>query len=283
MIELTEFSLNVPGSNDDLFVQRWKPSNTATALGLVITHGIAEHSDCYQRTAEALAPHGIEIFGWDLPGHGKSYGQRGYISGFDEFTSCLDLVVQQMRKLLPAPTPMILLGHSMGGLITLKYVLDNPRAPIDGISLSSPAMGIAVKVPAIKDQAARLLRAIAPRITLSEQLIFEDLSRDRSITDTYYRDPLRHKKVSAPLYLGMLEAMDEVRRRAHQLLVPVLLQQAGQDRIVDAEAAKALFEKIGSPRKRLKVYPDSFHEIFNDTNRKEVIDDLLEYLREFYK
>lgn len=280
MIQRAEFLLKTPDTQEDLYLQRWKRDDWPCDATIIITHGVAEHSDCYNATAEALANQRFQVFAWDLPGHGKSYGQRGYVKAFSEFTERLDFIIQEVKKLIVDDSPLYLFGHSLGGLITLKYVLEHPKAPVQAVLLSSPALGVKVAVPMIKDRAARVLNLFAPKITIPHELEFNDLSRDRAVVNTYSKDPLRHKKFSAPLYLGILEAMEEVQNRAHHIELPIHIQAAGQDRIVDTVATQLFFKKLGSTEKKLKIYEESFHEIFNDLNRQEVVDDLVAYLRQ---
>lgn len=280
MIQRAEFFLTTPDTQDKIYLQRWKRDDWPSDGIILITHGVAEHSECYAQTAEAFANQRFEVFAWDLPGHGKSYGQRGYVKSFKEFTERMEFVIQEVRKIAPDNIPLYLFSHSLGGLITLRYLLDNPKTPAKAVLLSSPALGVKVEVPPLKDKAARILNILAPKFTIPHELNFADLSRDRNIIATYPKDPLRHKKYSAPLYLGILGAMDEVNSRAHHIEIPIYIQAAGQDRIVDTVATQEFFKRLGSLNKRLKVYPESYHEIYNDLNRQEVIDDLLSYLRE---
>jgi alpha-beta hydrolase superfamily lysophospholipase len=281
MIERAEYQLVTPDTHENLFMQTWRPKDKPAKMAILLTHGVLEHSDCYDLMAPSLAEAGIQVFGWDLPGHGRSYGQRGYIHDFQEYVDRLNYVLGEVHKILPAGLPLFLFGHSMGGTITLKFAMDNSKADYTGIILSSPGLGVAAEVPVIKDLAARLLNQIAPRLTIAHELNFADLSRDPEVVKTYSRDPLRHKKFSAPLYLGLLETMNDVNRRGHQLTKPLFIQAAGADRVTSVQATKDFFQTVGSAKKELKIYPDSYHEIFNDVNRKEVIDDLISYLRQF--
>lgn len=280
MVQRTEFFLKTENTNEQLYLQRWKRDDWPCDATIIVTHGVAEHSDCHHLMAEALADQRIQVYAWDLPGHGKSYGQRGYVHSFAEFTDNLNRIITEVKKQVVADSPIYLFGHSLGGLITLTYALHHPQAPIKGLLLSSPALGVKVHVPLYKDKAARVLNMFAPKVTIPHQIIYEDLSRDRSIIASYYKDPLRHKKFSAPLYLGILQAMEEVQSRAHHIHFPILIQAAGIDRIVDVESTKEFFEKVSAENKKLIIYQDSFHEIFNDINRQEVVDDLLSYLRQ---
>ncbi|MCB9072945.1 MAG: lysophospholipase [Bdellovibrionaceae bacterium] len=280
MIQRAEFLLKTNNSDQHIYMQRWKRDDWPSDATILITHGIAEHSDSHHAMAEALADQRFQVYAWDLPGHGKSYGQRGYVHSFDEFTDSLDRVIIEVEKHVVENTPLYLFGHSLGGLITITYALKNPETPVKSLLLSSPGLGVKMHVPIYKDRAARLLNIIAPKVTIPHEIRYEDLSRDRNIVASYYKDPLRHKKFSAPLYLGILKAMDEAQSRAHHLHIPMLIQAAGADQVVDVVATQEFYAKVSSEHKKLIVYPDSYHEIFNDINRQEVIDDLLSYLRQ---
>jgi alpha-beta hydrolase superfamily lysophospholipase len=280
MSQRSELYLKTGSGTDSIYIQHWKPAGEVKAT-VLITHGVAEHSDCYNLTALALNQQNVDVWCWDLPGHGKSYGQRGYVTSFAEFTDRLLQVLHAAQESAVLQKPFILLGHSLGGLITIKFALDQPQAPVTAYALSSPALGVKIQVPFLKDQAARLLLHLAPKLTIPHQIIYEDLSRDKDLIKTYYKDPLRHNKFSAPLYFGILETMSDVHEHARDIKQPILIQAAGQDRIVDTLATQELFNKLGSAKKTMKIYPDSYHEIFNDTNKQEVIDDFMTFLREF--
>lgn len=277
----TEQKVRTALPSESIYLQRWTPAGDNPSQTILITHGVAEHSDCYQKMAESLVEQNIQVFAWDLPGHGRSYGQRGYISQFSEFTDQMNLVIEHVQGLISKESPFFLFGHSLGGLITLKYALAYFKTKSLPLCLSSPALGVTVKVPFLKDQAAKVLMKLAPKVTIPHQIIYEDLSRDSEFVKSYYKDPLRHCKFSAPLYFGILEAMADVRERAHQIKAPLFIQAAGVDRIVSTLAIQELFPHFTSPQKTLKIYPESYHEIFNDTNRQEVIDDFVNYLRQF--
>lgn len=280
MVRRSELYLDLPASADQLYIQRWTPKNDIQGT-LLLTHGVAEHSDCHHLMADALSQKGYEIIAWDLPGHGRSYGQRGYVSHFGEYIERLQQVVQYTKSIAEKDKALILFGHSMGGLITFSYGLKYLDEDYHAMALSGPAFGVKVPVPTIKDQAARLLNKWAPKVTIKHQINYADLSRDKELISSYGKDPLRHKKFSAPLYLGLLEAMEHAHSRAHLLKKPIFIQAGGEDRVTCTGSTKKLFEKLSTPQKELKIYPDSYHEIFNDINRQEVVDDLLTNLRQF--
>ena len=266
---------------DQLYFQSWsQPKAKAT---LVITHGISEHSDCYARTAEALVQLGWNVIAWDLRGHGRSSGKRGYVKEFSEYSEDLSRLIAHLGESGRLKNDFALVGHSMGGLITLKYILDH-RAPanLKAVVLSSPLMAIAVPVPPVKSVAAKVLLRLMPKVTLFNEIKYDELSRDLSRVKAYPNDPLRHDKISPGLYFGMLETMTEVIARAEHLRIPLLIVAAGKDKIVSTRATEEFFDKIGTQRKMLKIYPDSYHEIFNDLDRDEVFRDMHAFLSQIF-
>jgi alpha-beta hydrolase superfamily lysophospholipase len=262
----------------ELFFQSWsRPENNET---LVITHGIAEHSECYSFTAEALVERGWNVVAWDLRGHGRSEGKRGYVAEFADYSRDLGFLLKFLKSSDRMKESFALVGHSMGGLVTLRYLIDGEKsAPTPrAVVLSSPLIGIALAVPVVKDFAAKLLNRVLPTLTLHNEIRYEELTRDLERLKTYDSDPLRHDKISPALYLGMLENAEYVKQHAGRIQVPILLQAAGKEKIVSLPAIKEFFPRVGSADKKLVIYDESYHEIFNDLDRETVFKDLSEFL-----
>jgi alpha-beta hydrolase superfamily lysophospholipase len=279
----------------ELFFQTWSNSGASALVGansqseesgprgtFIITHGLGEHSECYHPLAKVLAENGWHVMAWDLRGHGRSEGKRGYVNHFSDFRRDLEIFVRLARKQSRgAQTPFILFGHSMGGLITLEHFLHSGDPKPDACVLSSPAVGIAVHVPPFKVKLAEVAEKWLPAITLGNEINYSDLSRDEKMVTSYARDNLRHDKVSPGLYLGMQRAFKEVLSNPAYFEIPFLFQIAGDDHIVSAEAARELFSKLPNKKNQLSLYPDSYHEIYNDLDRENVIADLKKFLGTF--
>lgn len=261
----------------ELYYQVWKPQ---TSVGtILVTHGIAEHSDCYQKFAEDVTAKGWTVFVWDLRGHGRSEGKRGYVNRFKDFVDDLDAAIKFVKTQNYAPEkPLVLFGHSMGGLITSKAIIDYSPSNVHTLALSSPALGLSLEVPKVKEKAARWLAEWLPKITLYNEINFHDLVRDENLIREYKTDPLRHDKISPRLFLGMVETMDLVQRGAAEIHLPVILQLAGREKIVSTPASESFFEKLGSKKKEIFIYTESYHEIFNDLDREDVIRDFLKFI-----
>lgn len=258
----------------ELFFQSWM---TQGSLGtLVVTHGISEHSESYAKTAENFCHLGWNVIAWDLRGHGRSEGKRGHVGAFTDYSRDLAQFLRHLKRGGHLEKPFALVGHSMGGLVTLRYLIDDKLdAPLPGaVALSSPLLGVALAVPPVKDFAARMLRKTWPSLTLTNEIRNEDLVRDSEWLKGYEKDALRHDKISPSLYFGMFETIDEVKRAGAKIKLPILVQAAGQEKIVSLPAIKDFFPEIGSANKKLIVYEDSYHEIYNDLDRESVFKDL---------
>ncbi len=282
-MELQRSEGNFLSGSTELFYQRWlNPSARAT---LVLTHGMGEHSEAYVKSADALGKLGWNIVAWDLRGHGRSAGKRGHVDHFSDFTSDLSQLLLHLQKNGQLQQPFVLVGHSMGGLITLKYLIDETK---EGASddprpsaciLSSPLLEVALKVPAVKEFASKVLNNFWPSLTLYNEIQYTDLTRDPEWLKTYDRDSLRHDKISPALYQGMVETMKDVMADAEKIKLPIEILAAGHDKVVSLKATEAFFEKVSSPMKKMIVYKESYHEIFNDLERESVFRDLNQFLK----
>lgn len=262
----------------ELFYQVWRPAEIRGTI--VLTHGIGEHSECYDHLAQALANEAWQTVAWDLRGHGKSEGKRGYVRHFSDYSDDLVHFIDFVKaSLIDKSKPLCLLGHSLGGLITTKTLTQYSPQGIAAVALSSPALGLSVSIPVFKEKSAHFLAQWAPKLTLHNEIPYEHLHKDSELLKLYKSDPLRHEKISPKLYLGMLEAMEEVKIRAPEIHIPFLMQLSGQDQVVSTPEAKNFFQQVGSKKKELLVYEDSFHEIFNDVEQEQVIQDLKNFLK----
>ncbi len=262
----------------NLYYQNWQTDDAVATL--VLTHGMSEHSGCYQYLAQGLEKYKINLTSWDLRGHGKSDGKRGYVDQFMDYVNDLDLLFKHLQAQKKLEIPYFISCHSLGGLITLRYILEYGVGKAKGVCLSAPQLGIALTVPPIKDFfATNVLNRFLPTLTLHNEIDFNVLSHDKEIVKTFSTDPFRHDKISSGVYVGMIENMKIVNERCGEAIRgPVLMQLAGDDQIVSRPACEAFFKSIASDKKDLIVYPEAYHEIFNETIREKVYEDLSKFV-----
>jgi len=244
---------------------------------LVIAHGLGEHSGRYGNVIERLLPRGISVWVPDLRGHGQSEGRRGHVLNFMQYLTDLKSMLELAREGMIGNCNCFLLGHSMGGLISIYYAQRYPEL-IDGVVASSPALGMVIEVPAAKKILGSLMSYLWPSLTMGNELDAGKISHDHA----YRNDPLVHDRVSTRFFTELMAAMETVTQQISSLKVPILMQVAGDDHLVNARTAAQFFEKLETPDKTLHVYEGLYHEIYNEleVQREKVLLDLVEWLAE---
>jgi alpha-beta hydrolase superfamily lysophospholipase len=251
---------------------------------MVLSHGVGEHSGRYGNVIERVLPKGFSVWAPDHRGHGQSGGKRGHVLNFVQYLTDLRLTVELAKKDMPGEMPCFLLGHSMGGLIALYFAQHYPEL-IDGVVASSPCLGMVIEIPAAKKVLGSFMSYVWPGMTMGSGLDATKISRDENVVSAYKNDPLVHDRVSARFFTELLAAMESVNQQASALNVPVLMQVAGEDYLVNADSSKHFFEKLTLQDKTLHVYDDMYHEIYNapEDQKGRVLDDLETWLQKEFR
>ncbi|MDA8124262.1 MAG: lysophospholipase [Deltaproteobacteria bacterium] len=258
-----------------LYHQRWLPEG-GTKAGLVVAHGLAEHSGRYGNLIDRFVPKGYAVYGIDHVGHGKSTGQRLYVERFGDYADSLSGFLDSVRELQPGK-PLFLVGHSMGGLIAALTLLDQ-QGGLSGAVLSGPAIKAPGDLPPAVLRIGRLLSRLCPRLGLVP-VSAEGVSRDPRVVEAYINDPLVSRgRITARLGMEILAAMAQVRREAARITLPLLIVQGGADRLVDPAGARLFYDAVASADKRLILYEGLYHEVFNEPERHRVLTDVEQWL-----
>ncbi|MNJ99723.1 Phospholipase YtpA [compost metagenome] len=264
----------------NLFFQKWEKSDAKGTI--IITHGHGEHSESYSRLIEGFADQPWTFYAWDIRGHGRSEGRRGYVAEFDDYCKDFKIFVEMVKKEDKVKKgPVVLLCHSMGGLIELKTLIQHPELTADAIAVSSPLLGLTVQVPALKAHGAKLLNRLLPQVTLGNELINSMLTRDLEVIREFEHDALRHSRVSPGAFLGFLESFAFVEPRAKEIKTPAIFMISDSDPVVSSKAARHFYDHLGSEKKEIYIYPGAKHEVFNDIIRQTVYADLKKFLAPF--
>ena len=247
---------------------------------VVIVHGFAEHSGRYGALTEHLLASGYSVTAYDQRGHGLSDGLPGHVENFKEYEDDLDKIILLTRG-RAAGRPLFVIGHSMGGLVTLGYLARKGGAvAVAGAVVSAPLIAMAVPVPAYLRMIARLGLRFAPLARLDNKIDPAVLSRDPAVGKAYAADPHVGRKVSMKWFAEAERAMAEVKARAGQIRAPVLVMHGTNDRLASVEATRALFAEIGSSDKELAVYDGFYHELFNEPEKQDLYERVTLWLSE---
>jgi acylglycerol lipase len=253
----------------------WLPAGAPRGV-VVIAHGYAEHGGRFAHVAQRLVAEEIAVRAPDHRGHGLSEGKRSSVVRFDDYVDDLTTVIADARMEWPS-LPLILLGHSMGGLMALRLAT-RADAPIDGLVVSAPA-ACPGDVSRLTVAAGRVLSVVAPDAGVL-RLPLGRISRDPAVVDAYNRDPLVvQRPMRARLGAEMLSTMERVDAALPGLRTPLLVMQGTADALVDPGCGPHVYERAGSPDKTLKMYEGLWHEIFNEPEREQVLGDLLAWTR----
>lgn len=264
--------------NTRLFIQRWEPETVKGTL--FITHGQGEHSDCYSRLIDSLRDTSWRIIAWDLRGHGRSDGKRGYAESFDHYCQDFMFVLKHLEAEQQIQYPLALFAHSMGGLIQLKSLIKNPSLKHNALVFSSPFLGLSLPVPTYKSYAAGVLNKWLPQVTMGNEITYDMLTSDLEVIRSFEKDPLRTNKISPAVFLGFLESFEWLKPRANEIKSPTFFALSKNDSIVSTPVSLEFFKSIGSLDKKCEVY-DGKHELINDFTSPKVCDDIKTFLNKF--
>ena len=258
-----------------LAVREWL-ATPAAPLGLVhITHGLGEHSGRYAHVAQRLNALGFAVRAHDHFGHGLSSGARGGLPDGLRLVDDLALVIDDARAAYPG-LPVVLLGHSMGGLVAASFVARGVR-PLDALVLSSPALSPTLS--AAQKGLIAVLSRIAPGLRVGNGLNAQDLSHDPAVAPAYLSDPLNHDRIGARLARFLADEGERVMAVAPRWPVPTLLLFAGADKLVRPEGSRA-FAAASAPSGQVQAFAfeQHYHELFNELEAEPVFDALEQWL-----
>lgn len=256
------FELN--GARGALAVHRWRADDPRYVV--LIAHGLGEHAGRYGHVAERLVGDGAEVYAPDHYGHGLSDGERGIVD--DLATMVEDLrAVAERASADHAGRPAVLVGHSMGGVIAARYAQLH-GSELAALVLSGPPLG---GNPAFE---ALLEMDPIPDIPIDPAI----LSRDPAVGEAYAADPLvYHGPLTLTTLQGIFGGVQAV-AEGGRLEPPTLWIHGEEDELAPLEQARPAIESIRGERFEGKVYPQARHEIFNEINSDEVLDDVLAFL-----
>ena len=264
-------------TENGLYYRHWPlEDNIKPKAVVLLVHGLGEHCQRYDHVASFFTKASYALCSMDLPGHGKSEGARGHIDSFELYQTAILELFERVKTLYPN-TKIVLLGHSMGGLIATQLLLNHQdkfaAAMLSGAAIKSPQEPPAWQVVIIKTIATFFPKAKMLALDASA------ISRDSEVVRKYMNDPLvSQEKLSAQFLLGMTNSMEECKSNASRIELPLLIMHGSNDAMTAPEGSEFLFESVGSTDKELKIFDGLFHEIFNEPEKEQVFADMLEWM-----
>ncbi|MEK6261130.1 MAG: alpha/beta fold hydrolase [Planctomycetota bacterium] len=262
-----------------LFVRDFHPDEQTVPAGdsprtIIWLHGLGEHGGRYLHFAEDLVERGWRVILPDLRGHGRSTGTRTHVASFDEYVE--DMARVWTRFELGAGQA-VLGSHSMGGLVALRAV-QRDRVQPSALVLSSPLLGVKVRVSRIKRFLGRALVRIFPKTRFRNGLDPRNMTSDEEFARQRREDPLIVRTVTASWFFAMETAVAQARRDASRITIPVLALQGLSDLTTDGDVLANWLAQTNSDVRDLVSLPDHVHELLHETDWHETLVRILEWL-----
>jgi lysophospholipase len=254
-------------SNPQLNYYSARPANSVAPLARVaILHGYGDHAGRYAHLMDWLTERNIATFALDFRGHGRSAGKPGFVRQWDEhLTDLAAFLALPELSTQTDPTPLFILAHSHGGLVTtvaaMRGMLDHCR----GIILSAPFLG-------------NLAAIIHPSMAIKSGLHGSMLTRDQAMIAQSRNDPFIRGIATPGWFFSTQKVQRNIRTMASQFKLPLLLLVPGQDTVADPQAAIQFFDQCASVDKTMLQYPEHFHELLREVGREEIYQSILEWI-----
>ncbi len=247
-------------------------ATSASQRVLVLVHGLGEHSERYDSVARWLAERGFSVHALDLRGHGDSEGPRKHTPSFDTYLDDLECFLALVREEEPG-APVVLLGHSMGGLI-VGALLAWRQPEVEAAVLSGPAFLPRLGVGRVAFTLGRLLSRVLPRLRVPSGIDPAGLSRDPAVQQAYVADPRINEPISLRLGAEVVRAASAVRASARSINVPVLIVHGEADPLCRVEGSRAFHAQLEPEGCEIRTYPGLRHEVLNEPEREQVLEDI---------
>jgi acylglycerol lipase len=248
---------------------QWYPDGDPKAVVLIV-HGMGEHMGRYKHVIDTLVERGYACFAIDHRGHGQSQGTRAHIEKFTYYVDDLELLYKTAHESHPT-LPFFMLGHSLGGLITVHFLLRH-QDKLRGAVISAPALVIGEDASPMLKRVSHFLMRVVPKLPILPPTGDNMLSHDPDIDRLWKEDPLTYDgSVRVSMGNQMMIAAEAALQRLHEIRLPLLLMHGTDDKMTNPKGSELFYKEAQSKDKTIKLWDDMYHEIFNEVGKSEVI------------
>jgi alpha-beta hydrolase superfamily lysophospholipase len=254
----------------------WTAARPRAAVFL--SHGLGEHAGRYAALARDFTARGISLYAVDHRGHGRSGGPRAYTPRFERFVADLEDFRRRVAREAEG-LPLFLYGHSLGGLIALRWLQAHGDVALAGAVLSAPLLGVKVQAPRWKLALAAPLSRVLPALPMKNEIDPAELTHDPAYIRSYREDPLVTDKITPRLFTEMMEAIAKARVEGERITAPLLFLVPGEDTIVQEDDTLRFSAGLGGDV-TVRRYPGFRHESHNEIEREKPLGDVFRWMEE---
>jgi alpha-beta hydrolase superfamily lysophospholipase len=257
-----------------LSIQTWTINEPVAEL--ILIHGVTEYAGRYNWVAKILNENKINVHSFDLRGHGNSGGERANITTFDEYIDDVHLFIENLKL---SNDKIFILGHSLGGLIAMTYLIKYPDTKCRGVILSGPPLKLGDGFSPLLIKIISVLSALFPKLKTAK-LKVQHISRDPKVIEDFVNDPLIYHEGLKARYGGeFVRSMIEIRKHYSSFNFPVLIMHGSADKLADPQGSQWMYGEISSEDKTLEILDGLYHEILNEPEKNEVIGKIIEWIK----
>ncbi len=253
------------------YYQHWIPHNAAALV--VYVHGLGDHIDRYGALTQSLTQAGCAVAMFDQRGHGRSDGRRGHVERFMDWVDDLASFIHFSMAALPPGVPLFLVGHSMGALIGINFLLTH-AAPVAGMVSLSAAFVPTVQIPHWKQNLGRRLARLLPEVAIDNGVKNRFITRDEEELAKIEEDPLFHHKLTLSAGYEIVKNLELVGGLPHRIHVPMLMLAGTGDQICDPAASVRFAKGLPNHQSSYHLYQGMYHDLLHDVGREQVLSDL---------
>ncbi|HEX2920737.1 MAG TPA: alpha/beta hydrolase [Bacteroidales bacterium] len=269
-------NINIELKNGKLLRGFIQPPGDNPSGIIAFIHGIGEHMGRYSDWADRFNKENYAFVGFDLPGHGKSDGERGKITSYKVVHEMIDIMLKTISRTYPG-VPVWLYGHSLGGGIVLDYAIRfNPS--VKGIISTSPWIRLSFEPSVYKILLASVVKSFMPGLLQNTGLKTNYLSHDQSVVDRYVSDPLVHDKITVGFFSGAISSSEYILKNAFMIKGPVLVVHGSDDMICSPDGSREFASK--TDKAELKIWKGGFHELHNEPFKQEVFNFIIGWIKQ---
>ena len=261
-----------------MLLRVWKPEGPPRGV-IIGFHGLGSHSGLQEFVAKQFASKGFVFYAPDLRGFGTFPGRKGHVESYDEYDEDIKLLVDQVKEGHPEEK-LFLFGHSLGAVHAARYTMKYPDAPVTGLILPCPAVSEQLSVSAVTRAMAAGMSKLNVKSYFDNGLVHDKLAQNPAVVQMNKDDPLRFDKATPRYAIEGLGASKDTFDNAYRIKHPVFVPQAGNDQITVPEKNQEFFGRIGSDDKTWKLYPDLWHQPFQDEGGEIVLSDVFSWIEE---
>ncbi|MET9211674.1 MULTISPECIES: alpha/beta hydrolase [unclassified Nocardia] len=266
-------SFTPDGGGPRLTSLRWVPRGPARA-SVVLLHGLGEHAARYDSTARLFTAAGFSVLAMDYEGFGRSEGRRGDVR-YESTARAVDHLISHERA-RTSGAPVVLYGHSLGGLYAFLYAADRPGADVAAVVATGPAFDSELRNQRLKVAVVRSLGRVFATLTVPNGLRFERVNRDPAVVAERYADPLVHGRATARFAIDVLAQMDRVASAATRVSAPLLVVHGDADLINPISASRRVVDLV--PSATLRTCPGMYHGVEDEPEGPVILADVVAWI-----